>query len=142
MCLLPQQSFVSHISQIQNFGADFQQSLSLQELEEFWVYKALLTELTKQLTYCVRTELIPLMEVAGVLEVSKPGWMKLFNVNSCAKCYCAFHVCLEDQADLLLGIQHNSADIPQQSGGWGKSDLWRKWQLEPMFFFWLLPQQL
>ncbi|XP_040438672.1 helicase POLQ-like isoform X5 [Falco naumanni] len=39
-----------------------------EELEEFWVYKALLTELTKQLTYCVKTELIPLMEVAGVLE--------------------------------------------------------------------------
>ncbi|XP_068797587.1 helicase POLQ-like isoform X2 [Struthio camelus] len=40
-----------------------------EELEEFWVYKALLTELTKQLTYCVKTELIPLMEVAGVLEM-------------------------------------------------------------------------
>ncbi|KAI6069501.1 ATP-dependent DNA helicase HEL308 [Aix galericulata] len=39
-----------------------------EELEEFWVYKALLTELTKHLTYCVKTELIPLMEVAGVLE--------------------------------------------------------------------------
>ncbi|NXK11814.1 HELQ Helicase, partial [Herpetotheres cachinnans] len=39
-----------------------------EELKEFWVYKALLTELTKQLTYCVKTELIPLMEVAGVLE--------------------------------------------------------------------------
>ncbi|XP_010076614.1 PREDICTED: helicase POLQ-like, partial [Pterocles gutturalis] len=39
-----------------------------EELQEFWVYKALLTELTKQLTYCVKTELIPLMEVAGVLE--------------------------------------------------------------------------
>ncbi|XP_041267886.1 helicase POLQ-like isoform X6 [Onychostruthus taczanowskii] len=39
-----------------------------EELEEFWVYKALLIELTKQLTYCVKTELIPLMEVAGVLE--------------------------------------------------------------------------
>ncbi|XP_042652258.1 helicase POLQ-like isoform X2 [Tyto alba] len=39
-----------------------------EELEEFWVYKALLTELTKQLTYCVKAELIPLMEVAGVLE--------------------------------------------------------------------------
>ncbi|XP_019408288.1 PREDICTED: helicase POLQ-like isoform X3 [Crocodylus porosus] len=38
------------------------------ELEEFWVYKALLTELTKRLTYCVKAELIPLMEVAGVLE--------------------------------------------------------------------------
>uniref|UniRef100_A0A803W4Z0 Helicase, POLQ like n=1 Tax=Ficedula albicollis TaxID=59894 RepID=A0A803W4Z0_FICAL len=40
-----------------------------EELEEFWVYKALLTELTKQLTYCVKAELIPLMEVAGVLEM-------------------------------------------------------------------------
>ncbi|XP_066488877.1 helicase POLQ-like isoform X3 [Tiliqua scincoides] len=39
-----------------------------QELSEFWVYKALLTELTKRLTYCVKAELIPLMEVAGVLE--------------------------------------------------------------------------
>uniref|UniRef100_A0A7M4FB98 Helicase, POLQ like n=1 Tax=Crocodylus porosus TaxID=8502 RepID=A0A7M4FB98_CROPO len=39
-----------------------------EELEEFWVYKALLTELTKRLTYCVKAELIPLMEVAGVLE--------------------------------------------------------------------------
>ncbi|NWJ10890.1 HELQ Helicase, partial [Crypturellus undulatus] len=39
-----------------------------EELEEFWVYKALLTELTKQLTYCVKAELVPLMEVAGVLE--------------------------------------------------------------------------
>ncbi|XP_061439125.1 helicase POLQ-like isoform X2 [Rhineura floridana] len=38
------------------------------ELNEFWVYKALLTELTKRLTYCVKAELIPLMEVAGVLE--------------------------------------------------------------------------
>ncbi|NWZ56582.1 HELQ Helicase, partial [Haliaeetus albicilla] len=39
-----------------------------EELEEFWVYKALLTELTKKLTYCVKAELTPLMEVAGVLE--------------------------------------------------------------------------
>ncbi|NXE60688.1 HELQ Helicase, partial [Calcarius ornatus] len=39
-----------------------------EELQEFWVYKALLVELTKQLTYCVKAELIPLMEVAGVLE--------------------------------------------------------------------------
>lgn len=51
----------------------------LQELEEFWVYKALLVELTKKLTYCVKAELIPLMEVTGVLEVSSfpsqfPNW--------------------------------------------------------------------
>ncbi|XP_066892063.1 helicase POLQ-like isoform X2 [Kogia breviceps] len=39
-----------------------------EELEEFWVYRALLVELTKKLTYCVKTELIPLMEVTGVLE--------------------------------------------------------------------------
>lgn len=51
----------------------FQCSLSLQELDEFWVYKALLAELTKQLTYCVQAELIPLMEVTGVQEVSNPA---------------------------------------------------------------------
>ncbi|XP_045675927.1 helicase POLQ-like isoform X2 [Phyllostomus hastatus] len=39
-----------------------------EELEEFWVYRALLVELTKKLTYCVRAELVPLMEVTGVLE--------------------------------------------------------------------------
>ncbi|XP_012860308.1 helicase POLQ-like isoform X1 [Echinops telfairi] len=39
-----------------------------EELEEFWVYEALLVELTKKLTYCVKAELIPLMEVTGVLE--------------------------------------------------------------------------
>lgn len=39
-----------------------------EELEEFWPYKALLTELTQRLTYCVQAELIPLMEVTGVME--------------------------------------------------------------------------
>ncbi|XP_070361559.1 helicase POLQ-like isoform X3 [Equus asinus] len=39
-----------------------------EELEEFWVYRVLLVELTKKLTYCVKAELIPLMEVTGVLE--------------------------------------------------------------------------
>lgn len=43
--------------------------MSSQELEEFWAYKALLTELTRRLTYCVQAELIPLMEVVGVMEV-------------------------------------------------------------------------
>uniref|UniRef100_A0A5F9DDR3 Helicase POLQ-like n=1 Tax=Oryctolagus cuniculus TaxID=9986 RepID=A0A5F9DDR3_RABIT len=39
-----------------------------EELEEFWVYRALLVELIKKLTYCVKAELIPLMEVTGVQE--------------------------------------------------------------------------
>uniref|UniRef100_A0A673N3V4 Helicase POLQ-like n=1 Tax=Sinocyclocheilus rhinocerous TaxID=307959 RepID=A0A673N3V4_9TELE len=39
-----------------------------EELEEFWAYKSLLSELTRRLTYCVQAELIPLMEVAGVME--------------------------------------------------------------------------
>ncbi|XP_040012598.1 helicase POLQ-like isoform X2 [Xiphias gladius] len=39
-----------------------------EELEEFWPFKALLTELTRRLSYCVKAELIPLMEVAGVME--------------------------------------------------------------------------
>lgn len=39
-----------------------------EEFEEFWPFKALLAELTKRLSYCVTAELVPLMEVAGVLE--------------------------------------------------------------------------
>lgn len=48
-----------------------------QELEEFWPFKALLTELTRKLSYCVRAELIPLMEVAGVMEVSLDVQLKV-----------------------------------------------------------------
>uniref|UniRef100_UPI0037E783D0 helicase POLQ-like isoform X2 n=1 Tax=Semicossyphus pulcher TaxID=241346 RepID=UPI0037E783D0 len=40
-----------------------------EELEEFWPFRALLSELTRRLSYCVRAELIPLMEVAGVMEL-------------------------------------------------------------------------
>ncbi|XP_068191167.1 helicase POLQ-like [Antennarius striatus] len=39
-----------------------------EELEEFWPFKALLTVLMRRLSYCVKAELIPLMEVAGVME--------------------------------------------------------------------------
>ncbi|NWV36984.1 HELQ Helicase, partial [Grantiella picta] len=59
-----------YVQNLLNSAASFASCLLhfCEELEEFWVYKALLTQLTKQLTYCVKTELIPLMEVAGVLE--------------------------------------------------------------------------
>ncbi|NWW17761.1 HELQ Helicase, partial [Falcunculus frontatus] len=59
-----------YVQNLLNSAASFASCLLhfCEELEEFWVYKALLAELTKRLTYCVKTELIPLMEVAGVLE--------------------------------------------------------------------------
>ncbi|XP_008935248.1 PREDICTED: helicase POLQ-like, partial [Merops nubicus] len=59
-----------HVQNLLNSAASFASCVLrfCEELEEFWVYKALLTELTKKLTYCVKAELIPLMEVAGVLE--------------------------------------------------------------------------
>ncbi|NXA12620.1 HELQ Helicase, partial [Sapayoa aenigma] len=59
-----------YVQNLLNSAASFASCLLhfCEELQEFWVYKALLTELTKQLTYCVKAELIPLMEVAGVLE--------------------------------------------------------------------------
>ncbi|XP_035523662.1 helicase POLQ-like [Morone saxatilis] len=40
-----------------------------EELEELWPFRALLKELTRRLSYCVKAELVPLMEVAGVMEV-------------------------------------------------------------------------
>ncbi|KAJ3606081.1 hypothetical protein NHX12_028124 [Muraenolepis orangiensis] len=39
-----------------------------EEFEEFWPFKSLLAELSRRLSYCVTAELVPLMEVAGVLE--------------------------------------------------------------------------
>ncbi|XP_059214014.1 helicase POLQ-like [Centropristis striata] len=39
-----------------------------EELEELWPFKSLLAELTRRLSYCVTAELVPLMEVAGVME--------------------------------------------------------------------------
>ncbi|XP_042365153.1 helicase POLQ-like isoform X2 [Plectropomus leopardus] len=40
-----------------------------EELEELWPFRALLSELTRRLSYCVTAELVPLMEVAGVMEL-------------------------------------------------------------------------
>lgn len=61
---------------------------SIKELDEFWAYKALLQDLTKKLSYCVKAELIPLMEVAGVLEVSKKKFCSKDNpIFSSANCY-------------------------------------------------------
>ncbi|XP_067412926.1 helicase POLQ-like isoform X2 [Emydura macquarii macquarii] len=59
-----------YVQNLLNLAASFNSCVLhfCEELEEFWVYKALLTDLTKRLTYCVKAELIPLMEVAGVLE--------------------------------------------------------------------------
>ncbi|XP_078066024.1 helicase POLQ-like isoform X3 [Mustelus asterias] len=39
-----------------------------EELEEFWAYQALFQDLTHKLSYCVKPELVSLMEVSGVLE--------------------------------------------------------------------------
>ncbi|XP_041042049.1 helicase POLQ-like isoform X1 [Carcharodon carcharias] len=39
-----------------------------EELEEFWAYQALFQNLTHKLSYCVKPELVPLMEVSGILE--------------------------------------------------------------------------
>ncbi|XP_026640887.1 helicase POLQ-like isoform X2 [Microtus ochrogaster] len=59
-----------HVQSLLTGAASFSSSVLhfCEELEEFWVYRALLVELTKKLTYCVKAELIPLMEVTGVLE--------------------------------------------------------------------------
>ncbi|NWH82789.1 HELQ Helicase, partial [Piaya cayana] len=72
-----------------------------EELEEFWVYKALLTELTKQLTYCVKTELIPLMEVAGVLEARAK---QLYNAGYKTLA----HLANVDPETLVKAIEHLS----------------------------------
>lgn len=50
----------------------------LQELEELWPFRSLLLALTQRLTYCVKAELVPLMEVAGVMEVRRCLWRSCF----------------------------------------------------------------
>ncbi|KAM8827549.1 helicase POLQ-like isoform 2-T2 [Spinachia spinachia] len=52
-----------------------------EELEEFWPFRALLTELTRRLSYCVTAELIPLMEVAGVMESEAAVQRRLPNAD-------------------------------------------------------------
>ncbi|XP_047425627.1 helicase POLQ-like [Mugil cephalus] len=39
-----------------------------EELEELWPFRSLLVELVQRLSYCVKAEIVPLMEVAGVME--------------------------------------------------------------------------
>ncbi|XP_059510040.1 helicase POLQ-like isoform X2 [Stegostoma tigrinum] len=53
-----------------------------EELEEFWAYHALFKDLTHKLSYCVKPELVPLMEVSGVqearaLQLYKSGYKSL-----------------------------------------------------------------
>ncbi|XP_060707348.1 helicase POLQ-like isoform X2 [Hemiscyllium ocellatum] len=53
-----------------NSAATFSSSVQhfCEELEEFWAYHALFKDLTHKLSYCVKPELVPLMEVSGVQE--------------------------------------------------------------------------
>lgn len=81
----------------------------LQELEEFWAYKSLLSELTRRLTYCVQAELIPLMEVAGVMEVCVLAAQFLqnsYDQNICLKAQCFCFILLHS-----LLIQHRAKQL-------------------------------
>lgn len=59
-----------------------------QELEDLWPFRSLLVELTRRLSYCVKAELIPLMEVAGVMEVRTGALMVLVSLMSLMCLYC------------------------------------------------------
>ncbi|KAL2100019.1 hypothetical protein ACEWY4_004413 [Coilia grayii] len=70
-----------------------------EELEEFWPFKALLSELTRRLTYCVQAELIPLMEVAGVMEARAK---QLYNAGYKTLA----HLANADPSDLVQSIEN------------------------------------
>uniref|UniRef100_A0A4W3J0M3 Helicase, POLQ like n=1 Tax=Callorhinchus milii TaxID=7868 RepID=A0A4W3J0M3_CALMI len=58
------------VQNLLNSAAAFSSSVLhfCEELEEFWAYRSLFKELTHKLSFCVKTELVPLMEVSGVME--------------------------------------------------------------------------
>ncbi|XP_062411021.1 helicase POLQ-like [Sardina pilchardus] len=72
-----------------------------EELEEFWPFKALLLELTRRLTYCVQTELIPLMEVVGVMEARAK---QLYNAGYKTLA----HLANADPKDLVKSVENLS----------------------------------
>nr|XP_033819703.1 helicase POLQ-like isoform X2 [Geotrypetes seraphini] len=78
-----------------------------EELDEFWAYKPLLIEVTKRLTYCVKTELIPLMEVGGVLEARAK---QLYNAGYKT----VAHLANANPEVLLKTIEHMSRRQAQQ----------------------------
>ncbi|XP_030046424.1 helicase POLQ-like [Microcaecilia unicolor] len=78
-----------------------------EELDEFWAYRPLLIEVTKRLTYCVKTELIPLMEVGGVLEARAK---QLYNAGYKT----IAHLANADLEVLIKTIEHMSRRQAQQ----------------------------
>ncbi|XP_077332543.1 helicase POLQ-like [Lithobates pipiens] len=72
-----------------------------EELDEFWAYKALLLDVTKKLSYCVKAELVPLMEVAGVLEARAK---QLYNAGYTTLA----HLANADPQAMVKSIEHLS----------------------------------
>ena len=55
-------------------------------MEEFWAYQDLLSNFVMKLSYCVTTELIPLMEITGVKQVRlKENTQRLLYERACSQ---------------------------------------------------------